>query len=127
MRGLTLIELVMVMVVISVAATFFATSFVELPRGLSVDENAQTASQLAQACSEHILARRRGAAGYAAIASGLCTAVPALASFNGYSVTDTVAASTGGICPSAACKTVTVTVTKGIATPALATFMLVGP
>lgn len=127
MRGITLIELIMVMVVISVAVAVFATSFVGLPRGLSVDENAQTAAQLAQACSEHILAQRRGTGGYTSVVSGMCTGIPALAGFNGYTVADTVATSAFAACPAATCKTVTVTVTLGAATPALVTFMLVGP
>jgi prepilin-type N-terminal cleavage/methylation domain-containing protein len=126
MRGLTLIELIMVIVVISVAATFFATSFVELSRGLGVDENAQTAAQLAQACSEHILARRRGTGGYASVASGMCTGIPALAGFGSYTVADTVAAYAGSACPpSATCEQVTVTVTLGVTTPAQTTLLLV--
>ena len=100
----------------------------ELSRGLGVDENAQTAAQLAQACSEHILAKRRGTGGYASVTAGMCTGIAALAGFGSYTVADTVAAYAGSACPpSATCEQVTVTVTLGAATPAQVTFMLVGP
>jgi prepilin-type N-terminal cleavage/methylation domain-containing protein len=122
-RGFSLIELVAVIVVVSIAVALYAPAFVELPRGLNVDENAQTASQLAQACGEHVLALRRGSGGYAAVAVGssYCTGLPTV---TGYTVADATVPYVGTACP-ATCKQTTVTVTYGTATPAQTTLMLV--
>jgi prepilin-type N-terminal cleavage/methylation domain-containing protein len=63
-RGFSLIELIMIIVVLGVASAFLTTTFTQLPRSLDVSEGAQTASQLAQQCSERVLARRRSGAGW---------------------------------------------------------------
>jgi prepilin-type N-terminal cleavage/methylation domain-containing protein len=58
-NGYSLIELIIVIVVLSIAGAAFATMFVQLPRSLVLDEDVQTASQLAQARAEEILSDRR--------------------------------------------------------------------
>jgi len=123
-RGYSLIELVIIIVVLGIAGAFFVTMFTQMPRSLGVDENAQTGSQLAQACSEQILAMRRGTVGYGPIASGSCASLPVLA---GYTVSDVVdPAYAGAACPLAgACKQVTVTVNAGAVNVAQTTFLLV--
>jgi len=123
-RGYSLIELIVIIVVVGIAGAFFVTLFVQMPRSLSVDENAQTGAQLAQACSEHILAMRRGSIGYAPIASGSCAGLPVLA---GYTVSDVVDSTyAGAACPLAgACKLVTVNVNLGAVNVAQTTFLLV--
>ncbi|HJX18205.1 MAG TPA: type II secretion system protein [Acidiferrobacterales bacterium] len=125
-RGFSLIELIMIIVAISVMGVFLTTTFSQLPRPLEVSEGAQTASQLAQQCSERVLARRRASGaglGFASIVTGTCAGLPTLP---GYTVTDVVAPLAGGACPAlAACKQVTVTVTRNAATVAETVFLLV--
>jgi prepilin-type N-terminal cleavage/methylation domain-containing protein len=127
-RGFTLIELIMIMVVLGIMGAFLASTMAQLPRGLEVDTVAQTASQLAQQCSERVLARRRSSApgqGYASIviASDPCAGLPNL----GYTVTGTVdlSGSDPPCPPLASCKQVTVTVTRNLVTVAKTVFVLV--
>lgn len=117
-RGFSLIELIMIIVALGIMGAFLATTLSQLPRSLDLSEGAQTASQLAQQCSERILARRRSsAAGFNTIVTGTCAGLPTLA---GYAVTDVVSDVSGvAPCPSAlanSCKRVVVTVTRN-ATP----------
>lgn len=126
-RGFNLIELVMVILAIGVMGAILAPVFTQLPRSVAVSENAQTAAQLAQQCSERVLARRRSIlVGFAPIASGTCAGLPTLP---GYTVTDVVTDLSGvAPCPSAtlnSCKRVAVTVTLNGATAAATDFMLV--
>lgn len=125
-RGFSLIELIMIIVVLGIAGAFLTTTFTQLPRSLDVSEGAQTASQLAQQCSERVLARRRASGaglGFTSIASGTCVGMPALP---GYAVADVVVAAVGGACPvPAACRLVTVTVTRNLITVAQTSFLLV--
>jgi prepilin-type N-terminal cleavage/methylation domain-containing protein len=113
-RGFSLIELIVIIVVLGVASAFLATTFSQLPRSLDVSEGAQTASQLAQQCSERVLARRRSTAvGFNTIITGTCVGLPTL---TGYAVTDVVTDASGvAPCPSVlanSCKRVVVTVTR---------------
>jgi len=113
-RGFSLIELIVIIVVLGVASAFLTTTFIQLPRSLDVSEGAQTASQLAQQCSERVLARRRSTAvGFNTIITGTCVGLPTL---TGYAVTDVVTDASGvAPCPSAlanSCKRVVVTVTR---------------
>jgi type II secretory pathway pseudopilin PulG len=130
-RGFSLIELIMIIVAIGVIGAFLTTSFTQLPRSLAVNEGAQTASQLAQECSEQMIARRRSTVagfGFASIVIGSdpCAGLPTLA---GYTVTGTVVDLSGvAPCPSVAansCKRVTVTVTRNAVTVAVNEIMLV--
>jgi len=130
-RGFSLIELIIIIVVLGIASAFLATSFTQLPRSLAVNEGAQTSSQLAQQCSELVLARRRSTAaglgfGSIVIGSDPCAGLPTLA---GYVVTGDVDDWSNVVpCPSAAansCKRVTVTVTRNAVTVAVNEIMLV--
>lgn len=125
-RGFTLIELVMIIVALGIMGAFLSTTLTQLPRPLTVNEGAQTASQLAQQCSERILEQRRNPLiGFTPIASGICVGLPVLP---GYAITDVVdAAFVGGACPGAVgtCKRVTVTVTRNAVTVATTDFVLV--
>ena len=130
-NGFTLIELVAVIVVLSIAAAIFATGFAQLPRPLGVDEEAQTAAQLAQECGEHIVAFRRDSdpsRGYDNIPTGtgiaICDVLTALPA--GYTRTVDVT-NTSGIAPcpsSAACKQAVVTASGGAYSSRI-TFLLV--
>lgn len=126
-RGFSLIELIMIIVAIGVFGAFLTTTLTQLPRSLTVSEGAQTASQLAQQCSERVLAQRRDpAVGFALIASGTCAGLPTL---TGYVVTDTVTDVSGAApCPSTAansCKEVVVTVIRNGVTVAVNNLLLV--
>jgi|MudIll2142460700_1097286.scaffolds.fasta_scaffold00220_7 prepilin-type N-terminal cleavage/methylation domain-containing protein len=126
-RGFSLIELIMIIVVLGVASAFLTTTFTQLPRSLEVSEGAQTASQLAQQCSERVLAQRRDpAVGFDLIASGTCAGLPTLA---GYAVNDVVTDVSGvAPCPSTlpnSCREVVVTVTRNGATVAVNNLLLV--
>ena len=128
-RGFSLIELIAIIVVIGVMGAFLTTTLSQLPRSLEVNEGAQTASQLAQQCSERVLARRRSTAvgfGFGSIASNTCAGLPTLA---GYAIADTVVDLSGvAPCPSVAansCRRVTVTVTRNAVIVATTDFMLV--
>lgn len=130
-NGFTLIELVAVIVVLSIAAAIFATGFAQLPRSLVVDEEAQTAGQLAQECGEHIVAFRRDSdpsRGYDNVPTGtgiaICDGLTALPPGYTRSV-DVTDAGGAAPCPSgAACKQAVVTA-SGSAYSSRITFLLV--
>jgi len=63
-QGFTLIELVAVIIIIAVAAVPLFGLFSQAGRSLLADETIQTATQLAQARAEHLMAIRRNR-GYA--------------------------------------------------------------
>lgn len=127
--GYSLIELIMVIVVLGIAGAAFAAMFVQLPRSLVLDEDVQTASQLAQARAEQILSDRRHplGPGFATIVDANYpdeTPIAGLPYHRRVRVTDI----TDPPCPVAApgvCKQVVVTVDRGAA-PTLAevTFMV---
>jgi type II secretory pathway pseudopilin PulG len=123
-RGFSLIELIMIIVAIGVMGAFLTTTFSQMPDSLTVGEGAQTGSQLAQQCSELVIARRRNAAiGFAGIASGGCLGLPVIA---GYAITDVVAPYAGAACPvGGTCLQVTVTVTRNAVVVAQTDFLLV--
>ena len=130
-RGFSLIELIMIIVALGIASAFLAPTFTQLPRSLAVNEGAQTSSQLAQQCSERVLALRRSTVagfgfGSIVIGSDPCAGLPTL---TGYAVTGNVVDwSNVAPCPSAAansCKRVTVTVNRNAVTVAVNEIMLV--
>lgn len=131
-RGFNLIEFVVVVVVMSVGAVALLGLYSEGAKTFRVNEQVQTAAQMAQACSEHILALRRGPSGYTGIPTGanvtICdTPVPLLA---GYSRAVTITEIAGGTtpCPAGAgvlCKRVQVAINRGATQRAQVTFMVV--
>jgi type II secretory pathway pseudopilin PulG len=75
-RGFTLIELVAIIVLLSIAGTAILGMFGQTGRSLVISQETQTGAQLAQACAEQIMAFRRNAAvgyGYANVAVGNAT------------------------------------------------------
>lgn len=79
-RGVTLIEMVFVIVILAIAATAIMDQFVTGARSYQTNESIQTAAQLAQECAEHILATRR-LQGYTTAIAADCTALPSMASY----------------------------------------------
>ena len=85
-NGFTLIELVMVIVLLSISTAGLVTLFGQLTNSLSINNDIQTAAQLAQECAEHLLAARRRA-GYDLGGVSDCSALPALNGFGPPAVT----------------------------------------
>ena len=124
--GVSLVELIIAIVVITIAGTFFAAALLPAAQSIAADQDLQTATRHAQECAEHIIMRRRvqGAAGWSNVALGSGTTVcSSLTLDSGYSrsvnVVDpnTPTPGTSEACPSATltdvCKLVQVLVTKG--------------
>jgi type II secretory pathway pseudopilin PulG len=107
-RGFSLIEMVMIIVLLSLASVPLVTMFTRSAGGMQSDVSIQTAAQLVQECGEYVLGLRRRAAttlaGYAAVtAATTCVglAVPTGYSFSALTVTDPYAVApcpTGGTC-----------------------------
>lgn len=116
--GFSLIELVAIIVVLSVAAVGFTSAYVPLVRSPEVTQSIDFAAQLAAGCAEHVLGQRRvnAAVDFAGVAGNMCSGLSA----SGYTVSTTVAALVGGACPASRnCKSVTITATDGSASRTL--------
>lgn len=134
-RGFTLIELVAIIVLLSVAAVTIFPMFAQTGRSIATNQETQTGAQLAQACAEKIMALRRGAGGYAAIVTGNNTGVcntgfAAIAGFTTAPTVNVTAHNSASLaaCPSATagdCKQVDIQVDKDGVRAASLTLMLV--
>ncbi len=125
--GFSLIELIVVIVVIGLSAAILLGLFGYAARTLGINEDAQTAAQLAQECSEHVLAtKRNGTVAFAGIDNTICTTLPA---FIGFTRTVTVTDAAGSpACTSAStgvCKQVVVQIAKSGNSLSETTLMLV--
>ena len=111
--GLALIELVIVITILAVAAVPILGQFSRVASSALINEEIQTAAQLAQERAEEILALRRER-GYAAVALGAVGDV-LTGPYAEYSRVATVTEllSIGGCASGAACKRVSVAVRKG--------------
>lgn len=121
--GLTLVEVVLVILLLSIASLTILGLFAEASKGWFVDEDLQVASQLAQERAEQILGTRRNN-GYNAIAVGT-TNDTLTAAFASYSRTVTVTTVTGAPCPNPSCKQVSISVSRAATSLANITFQLV--
>ncbi len=123
--GFTLIELIMVIIIVALASVPILGQFTQVAGSALVDEEIQTAAQLAQERAEQILALRRDQ-GYAAVATGTTTDV-LTGNYSAYSriVTMTQPPAGGGCAPGATCKGVVVSVNRGIGNRAGIAFVLV--
>ena len=124
-RGFTLLELIMVIIIVALASIPILGQFSQVSGSLLLDEEIQTAAQLAQERAEGILANRRDQ-GYGAVPAGAVTDVLA-GNYAGYSRTVTVnePPAGGGCAAGASCKEVIVSVNRGAGTLAELTFILV--
>lgn len=124
-RGFTLIEVVAAMLLLSVGAAGLIGMYGTVGRTLSGNQDMQTAVQLAQECSEYVVAQRRNnaAVDFAGVTgSTFCSlALPAMA---GFTVDTTIIPYSPTFCPGT-CKLVNITVTKGTNTLAISSLMLV--
>ena len=124
-QGFTLIELIMVIVITAVASVPILGRFTQVSSSMLLDEEIQTAAQLAQERAEGVLADRR-TQGYTAIPTG--TSVDVLAgNYAAYTRTLSITEPpTGSGCAvGATCKEVIVRVDRGASTRAEVTFLLV--
>lgn len=124
-QGFTLLELIMVIVIVSLAAVPILGRFTQAGSAMLMDEEIQTAAQLAQERAEGVLADRRNL-GYAAIPTGT-TADVLSGNYSAYTRTLTVnePPSGSGCVAGATCKEVIVSVNRGISNRAEVTFILV--
>ena len=109
-RGFTLIELVMVIVILSVATLAIGNQFMQSAQSWVIDEQVQTASQLAQARAEQILSDRRRN-GFAAVPVGTVNDT-LTGSYSSYNRSVATTAYAGAACPVSNCRQVVVTVTN---------------
>ena len=135
-RGFSLIELIAIIVLVSVAAVGILSVMGNVVTTFDDNQDIQTAAQLAQECSEFVMAFRRSslpAQGYANIANGvntgICNAFTGIAGFGTPPAVVNVTAHTSAslaACPATAteCKQVVVTVSKGGTVQARTEFML---
>jgi len=82
MRGFTLIELIIAIVVVAIAAVAIGSAFAFMTRSQVLSSDLQRASQIAQECAEYIVGRARKPGTYASVApvaanSAICNGLPA--------------------------------------------------
>lgn len=127
-HGFSLLELVIITLVVSIAAVGLLAMFGGVGRSLAINEDTQTAAQLGQECSEHILAARRNPQiGYGAINDTICNVLPApLTGFTRQvTVTDLTASPPCTVSAAGTCKKIDVRITAETTNPTVFTFMLV--
>lgn len=125
MKGFSLIELIIVIVVVAIGAVAIGSAFAYISRSQRLNADLLAATQLAQECAAHIIGRGRKPGSYASVPVG-GTACDALPPDPGRAVTVALMATGGALCSGAGwgCKRVDITVTRGNATVTL-NFMLV--
>jgi prepilin-type N-terminal cleavage/methylation domain-containing protein len=138
-RGVTLIELVISIVVIAIAAALLTIPFSTVLGSITLEDDIRRASQLVNECAEQALGKRRKPGSFAGLVNGTYTADEAnnpcrssvLSLPAGFSRTVAICdASSAGSCPNASCtagwscKRVDVSVAKGSYT-ASAAFMVI--
>ena len=119
--GFSLIELVVVIVLLGIAAVVLLQQFSQAAGSLARNEQIQTAAQLAQGCAEHLLAVRRGQDYPTAIATD-CASLPGIAGYT----TSVAPLGSPAACPlGASCEELQVTVNHGADMRAQLSLMLV--
>lgn len=107
-NGFTLIEMVISMVIISVAAVALLNAMMNSGRALRLTDRVQVGASMVTECAEYIVtSRRNGTKTYAQIDSAVCNIL--LPSPSGLTLTVSLAALATSACPSGAtCQSVTV-------------------
>lgn len=110
--GFSLIELIMVIVVFSIAAVTLMSSFANVGTAVALSEELSVAKSMVQECSEFIVMSRRDTVnGFANVNSSSCSILPPTSGYNPPQVT--VTNTTAAPCPAGAtCKHVVVSVTR---------------
>lgn len=113
LRGVSMIEMVMVIVLVGVIAVGMMPFYVQSTRAIILNEDLQTGAQLLRACGEHILVTRRWGAGYAAVDGAICDALPTVSSYTLSVVVTAVDNATEAFCPvGTSCKHLVIAVQK---------------
>ena len=122
--GFTLVELVMVIVLLGIAAVAILSGYGQVARSLSTNSDLQAGMQLARECGEYLIAQRRDnpAMGYSGLkGSAICSALPnPLGLSVAVTFTDPYK---GAACPGT-CKLASISVTQGTKTLDTASLML---
>lgn len=127
-RGFSLIELIVVIVVVGIGAVALLALFANAAKSVGPNEDIQTAAQMAQECSEHVMAvRRNPAQGFASVTNAVCNVLPApLPGFTRtVEVSDLIARPPCTVATAGTCKQVAIKIAKGADTPAELTLMVV--
>jgi prepilin-type N-terminal cleavage/methylation domain-containing protein len=131
MRGFTLVELILAIVVVAIAAVAIGSAFAYMARSQVLSSDLQRASQIAQECAEHIVGLGRRPGSYAAVApvalnSTICNTLPAITpGFTRTVDVVNVAGAGAAFCSAGwACKRIQITVQRGSAMVRL-NFMLI--
>ena len=106
--GFSLIEVVIIIIVMSIIAVPLTLQFSQSSSSWQLNEQVQTASQLAQGCGEELLSTRR-LSGHAAALVVSCSALPA--SFSSYARTLSFSSFGTAACPDTSCTLAEVVVT----------------
>jgi len=123
-KGFTLVELVMVILLLSIGATVIVAGYGQVARSLSVNEDLQAATQLAQECGEYVVAARRDnpLIGYSGVTgANFCSGVP---NPTGLSLTIAFTDPYRGVACPGTCKLAAISVTKGGDSLAMTNVML---
>jgi prepilin-type N-terminal cleavage/methylation domain-containing protein len=125
-QGFTLLELVAVIIIVAIASVPLFGLFSQAGFAMLADETTQTATQLAQARAEYLVAVRRNR-GYADTEVSANLVETLTGNYAGYTRTTTVTAPFAGpACPGGAtCKQLAVRVDQGGQARAEVTFVLV--
>jgi prepilin-type N-terminal cleavage/methylation domain-containing protein len=113
-RGFTLIESIIVLAVLGIAAAGIASMQGNIFSGRSDNRLIEVGTQLMQECAEQVLATRQGTGtgtGYDSVTTSTCSSLGSYGGFSAPSVT--VTADTSAACPpGGTCKTVAISVSK---------------
>lgn len=128
-RGFSLIELIITIVVVAIAAVAIGSAFTYITRAQRLTVDLLTATQIAQECAAHVIGRNRKPGSYAAVplaaASTICNALPAADPAFARLVNVTAVAA-GTLCTAGwTCKQVEVRVTRAGGDLVVLKFMLV--
>ncbi len=127
MHGFTLIELIMVIVVLAIAAVALLSGYGQVADTIGTDASLQAGVQLARACGEYLIAERRddprkGYSGVISAGSRICNVVP---DPQGLTVAVTFTPYTAAACPAGTtCTLAGITVTQGSETLDTTSLML---
>ncbi len=131
MHGFTLIELIMVIVVLAIAAVALLSGYGQVADTIGTDASLQAGVQLARACGEYLIAERRDNprnnprkdySGVISAGSSICNVVP---DPQGLTVAVTFTPYTAAACPAGTtCTLAGITVTQGSETLDTTSLML---
>jgi prepilin-type N-terminal cleavage/methylation domain-containing protein len=127
--GFSLIELILAIVIVAVAAVAIGSAFAYISRSQRLGVDLQGATQIAQECAAHVIGSGRKPGSYAAVVpvaspSTICDVLPGAAPFNREVNVTAVAA--GPLCTAGwACKRIEIIVTRAGADIVTLNFMLV--